>query len=127
MALFGKKTKTEEPIAAAATAPAVVPVPQTATTAKKHAGAVLLSPRVTEKGAYLGQEGVYVFNVVRSANKQEIAKAVKEVFGVTPRQVRIAAIPRKSVLTRGTNRTGKTAGGKKAYVYLKEGDTIELV
>jgi ribosomal protein L23 len=39
--------------------------------------------------------------------------------------VRVAAVPRKQVHTRGTNRWGKTAG-KKAYVYLKKGDTIEL-
>jgi len=30
------------------------------------------------------------------------------------------------VMTRGTNRAGMTAGGKKAYVFLKKGDKIEL-
>lgn len=88
---------------------------------------ILLSPRITEKGAYLSEHGVYVFNVAQDANKQEIAAAVKSVFKVTPRQVRIVAIPRKSVQTRGTNRRGMTRGGKKAYVYLKKGETIELV
>jgi ribosomal protein L23 len=40
--------------------------------------------------------------------------------------VRVAAVPSKAVFTRGTNRWGRTAGGKKAYVYLKKGETIEL-
>jgi large subunit ribosomal protein L23 len=93
----------------------------------KQASHILLSPRVTEKGAYLSEGGVYVFNVAQSANKQEVAQAVKEIFKVTPRKVRVAQVPSKQKQTRGTNRMGKTAGGKKAYVYLKKGDTIELV
>ncbi len=87
---------------------------------------ILLSPRVTEKGAYTAEQGVYVFNVARSANKSEIAAAIKTIYKVTPRMVRVAAVPRKQVQTRGTNRWGRTAGGKKAYVYLKKGETIEL-
>jgi large subunit ribosomal protein L23 len=88
---------------------------------------ILLSPRITEKGAYLSETGVYVFNVAMDANKKEIADAVQTVFKVTPRFVRIVAVPRKAVLTRGTNRKGKTSAGKKAYVFLKKGETIELV
>lgn len=92
-----------------------------------HAGSILLSPRITEKGAHLSAQGAYVFNVAPSANKHQVAAAVKRVFNVTPRSVRIVPVPRKQVVTRGTNRKGRTAGGKKAYVYLKQGDTIELV
>lgn len=88
---------------------------------------ILLAPRVTEKGAYLAQDGVYVFMVAQGATKQEIATAIKETFKVTPRKVRVAAIPRKKVQTRGTNRWGQTNSGKKAYVYLKKGETIEIV
>ncbi len=94
---------------------------------QKHAGKILLSPRITEKGAHLAERGAYVFNVARDANKQEIAAAVRELYKVTPRMVRVVAIPRKTVTTRGTNRKGKTAGGKKAYVYLKKGETIEII
>lgn len=93
----------------------------------KHAVKILLSPRVTEKGAYLSELGCYVFNVAPSANKHEIAQAVKTIFKVTPRKVAIVTIPTKSVQTRGTNRRGTSGGGKKAYVYLKKGETIELV
>lgn len=94
---------------------------------KKLSSQILLSPRITEKGAYLSEAGVYVFNVAGNANKVQIADAIRETFKVTPRKVTVVAVPGKSVMTRGTNRKGRTAGGKKAYVYLKKGDTIELV
>ena len=94
---------------------------------QKHAGKIILSPRVTEKGAYLSESGCYVFNVAQTANKFEIAQAIKTIFKVTPRKVTVVAVPRKVVSTRGTNRKGQTAGGKKAYVFLKKGETIELV
>ena len=94
---------------------------------QKTSDKVLLSPRITEKGAYLGELGVYVFNVAEHANKKEIAGAIHAIFKVWPRKIRVARIPRKEVQTRGTNRTGLTAGGKKAYVYLKKGDSIEII
>ncbi|OGC88203.1 50S ribosomal protein L23 [Candidatus Adlerbacteria bacterium RIFOXYC1_FULL_48_26] len=94
---------------------------------KKHPGNIIISPRITEKGAYMSESGVYVFNVALTANKKEIGEAITELFKVTPRSVRVAHIPRKQVVTRNTNRKGMTAGGKKAYVYLKKGDKIEIV
>ncbi len=93
---------------------------------KKHSGYTIISPRVTEKGAYLAEAGTYVFNVAKDANKKDIAAAIKEIYKVSPRKVTLMAIPRKRVMTRGTNRMGTTAGGKKAYVFLKKGDKIEL-
>ncbi len=93
---------------------------------QKHTGQILISPRITEKGAYLGEKGCYVFNVDRGANKGQIADAIKTIYKVTPRKVTVASVPRKSSVVRGTNRTGMTAGGKKAYVYLKAGETIDL-
>ena len=93
---------------------------------KKDASHILLSPRITEKGAYLSSQGAYVFNVASGANKKEIAEAIQKVFKVTPRKVTMVAVPVKRVQTRGSNRMGKTAGGKKAYVFLKKGETIEL-
>ena len=88
---------------------------------------IIIAPRVTEKGAYLSAQGAYVFDVEQSANKYEIGAAIKELYKVTPRKIAIVAVPRKKVQTRGTNRTGMTRGGKKAYVYLKKGETIELL
>ena len=87
---------------------------------------ILKNPRITEKGAYLSELGVYVFDVAKNANKKEIVDAVRAIFKVTPRMVRIAGVKGKKRLTRGTNRMGMSASGKKAYVYLKEGDKIEI-
>lgn len=87
---------------------------------------ILLAPRITEKAAYLAESGCYSFNVAPSATKDAVARAVKEVYNVTPRKVTFAAIVRKAVRTRGTNRIGKSTGGKKAYVFLKKGDKIDL-
>jgi len=87
---------------------------------QKHTLKIILAPRITEKGCY-------VFNVAQGANKNQIAQAIKTIFKVTPRKIAVVTIPRKTVITRGTNRTGIAGGGKKAYVYLKKGETIELV
>src|SRR5437868_2591336 len=96
-------------------------------TTHKHIGSIVLSPRITEKGALLAERGAYVFNVAKDANKAQIDEAVRTMYKATPRMVRIINVLGKKVVTRGTNRKGMTAGSKKAYVYLKKGETIEFV
>ncbi|HEY6018843.1 MAG TPA: 50S ribosomal protein L23 [Candidatus Paceibacterota bacterium] len=86
----------------------------------------MINPRITEKAAYMAEQGCYVFNVAQSANKTQIAQAIRTIYKVTPRKVTIATVQRKQVMVRGTNRKGMTSGGKKAYVYLKKGDKIEI-
>jgi len=93
---------------------------------EKHAGKIILSPRITEKGAYLSDQGAYVFNVAPTANKVEVKAAVQALYKVMPRMVRVVTIPRKQVRVRNSNRMGQTRGGKKAYVYLKKGETLEI-
>lgn len=88
---------------------------------------VILAPRITEKGAYLSSMGAYVFNVAVDANKIDIAAAIKKIYNVMPRKVTVVTVPRKVVATRGTNRKGASRGGKKAYVFLKKGETIEII
>ena len=93
----------------------------------KNLSNIISNPRITEKGAYLSEKGIYVFNVSKDSTKADIAAAIRATYKVTPRMVRVARVPSKQVFTRGTNRWGKTASGKKAFVYLKEGDKIELM
>lgn len=116
MALFTKKQDTNKDAEHVA-APVLPP---------KAASTVLIAPRITEKGAYLSAVGAYVFDVTMDANKQQITEAVRMVFNVTPRKVTVMRTPRKQVSTRGTNRKGQTRSGKKAYVFLKKGDTIDI-
>lgn len=87
---------------------------------------VLLRPRITEKAALSADRaGVYVFEVMDKATKKSIAASVKATYKVTPVKVRVAKIAPKAVFVRG--KRGVKKGGKKAYVYLKKGDKIELL
>mgnify|MGYP001564388003 CR=1 FL=1 len=87
---------------------------------------VLLRPRITEKAALSADKfRVYVFEVAKNATKKSISASVHDAYGVKPEKVRVASIPSKQVFVRG--KKGVKSGGKKAYVYLKEGDKIELM
>ncbi len=91
-------------------------------TPSKYAG-VLKNPRVTEKSNVLTQSNVYTFEVFEGATKPEIVKAVKDLHKVTPLRINIVNHPDKKISVRG-KKSFKT-GIKKAYVYLKKGDTIK--
>jgi large subunit ribosomal protein L23 len=93
---------------------------------RKDAGAVIVAPRITEKGVVLAEKNAYLFTVAPSANKHEIARAIESLFKVKPIAVRVVRSTGKRSWTRGTNRWGRSAQTKKAYVYLKKGDTIEI-
>ena len=85
---------------------------------------VIIGPRITEKAAYATEKNVYVFNVETSANKIQIKKAMFDQYKVKPIKVAIVTIKPKKVVFRG--RLGTQQGSKKAMVYLKKGDTIEI-
>jgi large subunit ribosomal protein L23 len=91
---------------------------------RSYAG-VLLGPRVTEKASLLSEKNVYAFEVSPRAQSEDIKRAIFEMFKVRPVKVAVLTIRRKKVMSRG--RQGMRSGGRKAYVYLKEGDKIELV
>ena len=93
----------------------------------KHHAQILLSPRITEKGAYLAESGAYAYNGGVDANKKEIAEAIHTVFKIWPRKVTVMSVRSKKVQTRGARKVGYTAAGKKAYVFLKPGEKIDLV
>jgi len=121
MALFGKKKEASKEVATtvAKSAPAM------ATDRNIHG--VLLKPHFTEKTVSMGDKNVYTFEVKREATKFEIRDAVKALYNVTPVKVNTVS-KRPAERTKGsTNRTVKVPGMKKAYVYLKKGDTINLV
>ena len=91
------------------------------------AEAVIISPRITEKATDLSTDyNAYAFNVAPHATKNQIKQAVKDMYNVTARKVRVVKHPRTRTRGRRGER-GMTGGGKKAYVYLKDGDSIEFV
>ncbi|OGG60110.1 50S ribosomal protein L23 [Candidatus Kaiserbacteria bacterium RIFCSPHIGHO2_02_FULL_49_16] len=87
---------------------------------------VLLNPRITEKSTWHSAQGVYVFDVAVNSNKQQISRAIRAIYKVTPRKIRIVTVPSKSKRSARTGKLGVKGGGKKAYVYLKKGETINL-
>jgi len=87
---------------------------------------IIKKPRITEKSGIQAEAlGVYTFEVTDKANKKNIAKAVKELYKVTPVKVNITNLPAKKVFSRG--KVGRKSGVKKAIIYLKKGDKIEFV
>ena len=86
---------------------------------------VLSSVHVTEKATGLEAEDKYVFNVLAVANKNEIKKAVEDLYGVNVKNVRIINIPRKQ--RRLGKQKGWRKGYKKAIVRIKKGQRIEIM
>lgn len=87
---------------------------------------VLRSPHVTERAALLGDtHGQYVFKVEGKSNKTEIKKAVEDAYGVHVSKVNITNVPNKTI--RVGKHVGTKKGYKKAIVFLREGEKIELI
>jgi large subunit ribosomal protein L23 len=129
MALFGSKKEKAEKV------PDAIPALESTRKAATSKGeipagrlqGVLLRPRITEKATDESQRGVYVFEVAPRATKTDIAAAVQQFYNVKPVKVRVMGIPYKQVSSKVRGKYGTAGGGKKAYVYLAEGDRIEFV
>ncbi len=126
MALFGskKKDKKEESV----DTPAVVKKDVKAPLATGHdLSSVIVGPRITEKAVGMSEQNVFTFVVKSSATKFQVRDAIKALYNVTPVKVNIV---NKKAAKRTKGFSGKTVhhkGMKKAYVYLKKGDTINIV
>ena len=91
---------------------------------------MIITPRVSEKTYAQSAEGTYVFNVPMSANKQQVAAAVAEQYGVKVTDVRTAIVKGKTVRAyRGKKQNPGVAlrtKVKKVYVTVAEGQSINL-
>lgn len=111
----------------AAAAPAEPKAPVKGPLAREDAGRsyqVLLAPILTEKSALLQTAGKYVFAVAKNAGKVEVARAIRDLYGVKPVSVRVILAKGKNV--RFGRFSGKEKDVKKAIVTLKKGDAIAL-
>ena len=90
---------------------------------------VLRKPLITEKATKVGHLNQYVFEVAPDANKLQIRAAIKQMFDVDAVSVRTVRTKGKvkSRMTRQGLQIGRTNLKKKAYVTLKEGQTIDIV
>lgn len=86
---------------------------------------VLKTPHVTEKGAYLSEKNQYIFNVYKEANKVEIKKAIRGLYGVDVIDVNIINMPRKR--RRLGRIRGWRPGYKKAIVKIRKDQKIEVM
>ena len=91
---------------------------------------MILKPRISEKAYGLSQvNNVYVFQVPNDANKLTVAEAVAAQFEVTVLSVNISNTKGKVKRTYrkgGRPTTGQRSDVKKAYVTLKDGDSIAV-
>lgn len=85
---------------------------------------ILKSPYITEKSVSQNEEGVYTFKIVDNANKITVKRAVEKMYNTKVDKVNIGRIPAKKIFVRG--KQGKKTGYKKAVVYLKKGEKIEI-
>lgn len=122
MALFGTK-KVEKKKEKKAAKPRRA---RAARLAPGEADHVIHAPWFSEKALLGTEKGVYVFAIEKDATSAEIAAAVKELYGVSPKAVRIVNVPGKVKALRTRRGVGKRAARRKAYVALNAGDTITL-
>jgi len=85
---------------------------------------MILIPIISEKTVHLGRDNRYAFWVSPQINKEEIARAVKELFKVEAVGVNIITLPGKRKRFRGT--WGQREKRKKAIVTLRKGQRIAL-
>lgn len=126
MALFGTKKNKETKTAKSANASRAQAKDAVAYAGSTNLSHVILRPRITEKATMHSEQGVYAFDVADGANKPQIMQAIRSLYKVTPRKVRVVVFPSKIKRSARTGKRGVKSGGKKAYVYLKRGETINL-
>jgi large subunit ribosomal protein L23 len=85
---------------------------------------VLVRPLITEKNTLLMEQGKYIFEIDRSATKDQVKEAVETIFSVTVAKVHTVSVRGK--MRRRGREFGYTKDWKKAIVTLVEGDRIEL-
>lgn len=131
-ALFEKKEEKKEPVVEKTTK-ATAPVKKEAAAAtggvhvRENIARVLTHPRITEKATLHTDKGVYVFDVAPDATKKQIKEAVYAAYKVTPVKVNVSKVASKQKRNMRTGIKGVKSGGKKAYVYLKKGDSISIM
>lgn len=99
---------------------------ENATPSSKSYASLISKPRITEKSGIASQKlNAYTFEIGRDTSKIDVAKAVKELYKVSPTKVNIINLPRKMIASRG--KKGWSGGVKKAVVYLKKDDKIDFI
>lgn len=128
MAIFKSKTKDVKPVAqnAKREEAKVSKVSSSTPRVPSSTSHVLRRPRITEKAANMSADNVYTFDIDMRATKRDVIDAVKALYKVTPVKVNVVNTPATRVKLKKKRGFGKTAAYRKAYVFLKKGDEIQL-
>ena len=124
MALFSRKES--QASESATPAPTTATKPSQALPTDRDLASVIVAPRISEKGIGMNDKNVYTFIVRRDATKFDVRNAVQALFNVTPVKVNIVNKAPRQYMSRLRGRRLTEKGMKKAYVYLKDGDSINL-
>lgn len=81
-------------------------------------------PVITEKATIASSLNKYIFKVDISSNKDQITKAISEIFNVKVKSINTILVKGKTKRFKG--RIGKRNNYKKAIVTLEQGQTIDL-
>ena len=82
---------------------------------------------LSEKAYDQMKKGTYMFFVDRKATKEQIAQIVKDQFSVEVEKVNVLSVKPKTKRAPRTRKSFSTGGGKKAIVYLKSGQSIDML
>jgi large subunit ribosomal protein L23 len=85
---------------------------------------VIRRPVITEKATMASESGAVVFEVAMDATKPLIKEAVETLFGVKVKAVN--TVVTKGKVKRFRGKLGTRDDVKKAYVTLKDGNTIDV-
>jgi large subunit ribosomal protein L23 len=85
---------------------------------------VIKAPWLSEKALIATERGVYVFAVPAEATKLTIKAAIERIYKVVPTKVNIVNTEGKTKALRTKRGIGRRAARRKAYVFLKKGETI---
>ncbi|MCK5332801.1 50S ribosomal protein L23 [Candidatus Parcubacteria bacterium] len=86
---------------------------------------IIVRPHVSEKAFNLSNDNQHIFVVSAKANKSEIKKAVKSLYGVSVLSVNIINVPAKPKRFKG--KAGVKSGYRKAIVKLAKNSKIDLM
>ncbi len=123
MGFFGKKDVLKK----VAEKETVVKAKKSLLIAPMSMSSAIIKPRITEKSATLSDKNVYAFEIRKGTTKYEVRDAIKALYNVTPTRVNIVNKQPRHFMSRMRGRDMMEHGLRKAYVYLKKGDRIELV
>ncbi len=88
-----------------------------------------LKPRLSEKTFALSKDHIYVFDVPKTVNVNDVKAAVQREYKVSVVDVRTTIINgkvKRSARRRSQPMLGQRSDFKKAYVTLKKGDSIPV-